>query len=54
MDALNRMSFKRLEAEAREEAMKGVNAITNWFKSLSQDKQTLFNDLFGALIRPCI
>ena len=23
--------------------MKGVNAITNWFKSLSQDKQTLFN-----------
>lgn len=37
------LEFKRLEAEAREEAMKGVNAITNWFKSLSQDKQTLFN-----------
>jgi hypothetical protein len=37
------LEFKRLEAEAREEAMKGANAITNWFKSLSQDKQALFS-----------
>jgi hypothetical protein len=37
------LEFKSLEAEAREEAMKGANAITNWFKSLPQDKQTLFS-----------
>ena len=37
------LEFKRLEAESREEAMKGANAITNWFKSLPQDKQALFS-----------
>lgn len=37
------LELKRLEAEAREEAMKGVNVITNWFKSLPQDKQALFS-----------
>lgn len=37
------LEFKRLEAEAREEAMKGANAITNWFKSLPHDKQALFS-----------
>lgn len=37
------LEFKRLEAEAREEAINGADAITNWFKSLSQDKQALFS-----------
>lgn len=37
------LEFKRLEAEAREEAMKGINAISTWFKSLPEAKQNLFN-----------
>jgi hypothetical protein len=37
------LELKSLEAEAREEAMKGVKAITDWFKSLPQGKQSLFS-----------